>query len=330
MICRRLFLALSVAAAIGCTKEPSKQSVGRLTVAEGTQPIAAPVYVAYAKGFFKDQNLEVELLSFPTGRQSLEAVTGGKADIATVAETPIMHAAFSGFAVRVLATMLRSTENTYLVASRAQGIRNPADLLGKTIAVPSGTNAEYALSAFLAANALKPTDVKPLNMAPSEMLAPLRRGEVAAIVGWQPHIGRAERSLGSDTLVMSFASVYEETYNLVSMEARIAEKRELIERFLHAIEKAVEFIHQNPQEAVQIVSARIGMEPNELSELWGRYRFGLDLQQSLVETLRKQGAWAATTRQHDGTPPEMSRLIYREGLSAVAPGSVSLIDTIAK
>lgn len=53
---------------------PSKH----LVIAEGTQPVAAPVYVANEKHFWKDIGLNVELVSFTSGRLCLDAILGAR------------------------------------------------------------------------------------------------------------------------------------------------------------------------------------------------------------------------------------------------------------
>lgn len=320
------FAALALAASVGfggCgTGGTTKGKT--YVIAEGTQPIAAPVYVAFAKGYFKEEGVAVELASFPTGKLCLDALLGGHADFATVAETPIMHAAFKDQPIRIVTTMHRSRENTFCVGRKDMGVVDGASLRGKTVGVPLGTNAEYAFSAFLAKSGLKTTDLKVINLSPPEMIGPLGKGDLAAVAAWQPHIGRCLASLDSNATVLSFDSVYEETYNIVTSTTATLDDQAAIVKVLKALDRAISYMAQNRAECVGIVSKRIGMEEAELDRLWPIYRFGLDLDRSLVETLTSEGAWAVEAGHQSGAVPDMGKVISADALGAIRPEAVHL------
>jgi len=296
----------------------------KVVIAEGTQPIAAPIYVAYMKGYFKDEGVNVELVSFPTGKLCLDALIGGNADFATVAETPIMHASFKPVPIKIVATMHRSRRNTFCVARKDQGINAPSDLKGKTVAVPLGTNAEYALGTFLAKNKLHPSDLKLINLSPPEMIGPITRGDVAAVVGWQPHIGRCERALGDNGVPFSFDQVYEETYNLVTNTTMTTTRKETVTQVLRALDRAVAYMAGHRSEAIDIVADRIGMTRKELEQLWPIYNFGLDLRSSLLDTLAQQAQWAIDKGDHVGPIPNMRSIVSAAALREVRPQAIEL------
>lgn len=320
-------VALLLALVLAFTLWPKQKSPDstKVVIAEGNQPIAAPVYVAFSKGFFKEEGLNVELASFPTGKLCLDAVIGGKADFATAAETPIMHAAFKAIPIRIVATMHRSRFNTYLVARKDSDPTNDiAGLKGQAIGVPIGTNAEYALAAFLAKHSLPPGQFKIINLSPPEMIGPLARGDVAAVVGWQPHIGRSERALKDNSLRFSLDEVYEETYNIVASSETTDGKPEVVTKILKALDRAIAYMNDNPADAIKIVSERIGMDSDELDQLWTIYHFGLDLRESLVETLVSEGNWAIESGHQQGHLPEMRSLISPKALRSFKPNAVEI------
>ena len=116
----------------------------RLTLAEGSRPIAGPVYVAHAQGYFEAEGLEVILQPHTSGKAALQAVLEGRADLGTVAETPIMHAAMKGEQIYVVATIHQSEQNTVVVARQDRGILSPIDLSGRGLVLLS----ERTLSSF--------------------------------------------------------------------------------------------------------------------------------------------------------------------------------------
>jgi ABC-type nitrate/sulfonate/bicarbonate transport system substrate-binding protein len=304
------------------TKGPSDGSTGKVIIAEGTQPIAAPVYVAYAKGYFKDEGLNVELVSFPTGKFCLDALIGGKADFATVAETPIMHATFKDQPIRIIATIHRSRNNTYCVGRKDKGVIVPADLKDKIIAVPFGTNAQFALDTFLLKNSLNPKDLTFINLSPPEMNGQVLKGEVAAVVAWQPYIGRCEKALGDNGVSFSFDSVYQETYNIVTSVSIAEKQNEIVVKVLKALNRAIDFMKAKPDESIGIVAQRIGMEKSELKQIWPIYNFGLDLKQSLIETMTLQGKWAVKQGHQNGQVPDMRYFVSTTALMEVKPDSI--------
>ncbi len=325
----RLFIVILAIAFFGTGYWSCKslnQAVGenKIIIAEGTQPIVAPVYVAFAKGYFKNEGITVELASFPTGKLCLDALLGGKADFATVAETPIMHASFKNQPMHIITTILRSRENTFAVARKDNGIKNVSDLKGKVIGVPLGTNAEYALSAFLGKHGISTGDTKLINLSPPEMIGPLMRGDLAAIAGWQPHIGRGEKSLGSNAIRFQFDEVYEETYNIVASTEMVQQKKDVSVKVLKALDRAIAYMSENPTDSIRIVSERIGMENNELEQLWPIYHFSLGLRRSLVDLLTAQGEWAIKSGYQNEKIPNMQNLISGDALRTIKPEAVEL------
>ena len=67
--------------------EPSAEMVS-LRLAQNLSPISGVAIIAKDQGFFEAQGLDVEVSNFTSGKQCLETVMGGAADIATTAEAP--------------------------------------------------------------------------------------------------------------------------------------------------------------------------------------------------------------------------------------------------
>jgi ABC-type nitrate/sulfonate/bicarbonate transport system substrate-binding protein len=169
---RKLALALVVAfiaAACGGTAAPSPSPSGAATataaptVSKATcQPtsvkIAVPVtppnvvhlppYVAQELGYFKDENLTVELVRFEGGVGALKAMVAGGVNLAGTSTEPAVNAISQGVEVKVVGSYSPNISQVFAV--RGNVIKTTADLKGKRIGVQeSGAFADALSRAYL-------------------------------------------------------------------------------------------------------------------------------------------------------------------------------------
>ena len=164
-------LVLAAATLVGCEKSPP-QSGGQgvspppqqITFAYTYQPQSALAHVATAKGYFKEEGLDVQPLMRAFGKEALQAVLENRADFATVAETPVMFSGLKGDSIVVIANIEASTTNNAVVARKTAGISAPGDLKGKRVGFTPGTTSDFFLDSFLTANGLTRQDIHPLSL----------------------------------------------------------------------------------------------------------------------------------------------------------------------
>ena len=161
----------------------------------------APSYVAYEKGFFKDEGLDVTMKSNPGGLMSLKDLFEGRADIITVAELPIVYSVFDKKKYTdsergefyIIGDMIYSQQDIQqVVARKDRGIKTPADLKGKKIGVFKGTTLDYYMDIFFRDHKIDYSDVEIVDMNVFKMTDAIVNGELDAIFTWQPHVENAK------------------------------------------------------------------------------------------------------------------------------------------
>lgn len=116
------FAAILIFSLAACSNnsQPPKKQLEKVRVAEVTRSIFyAPEYVAFSKGFFKDEGLDVTLTTTAGGDKTMTALLSGGADIGLVgSETSIyVYAQGSGDPVINFA-QLTQTDGTFLVSRK--------------------------------------------------------------------------------------------------------------------------------------------------------------------------------------------------------------------
>ena len=310
-------------------KGPAKPTVPVQTLTLGVEAslLPAAVWVAEAKDYFQHAGVTVRIEAFESGRLSLLAMLEGEdIDICTVAPTPIMFKSFERRDFRILATFAYSYDDVKVIARKDRGINTAADLRGARIATPSETTGAFVLAAFLTYNGLLPSDVEVVDLNPSDLAIALKRGEVDAVVIWEPHAHQARTLLAQNAIRLPTSEIYRETFNFVARKQFAEDHPDAIRRFLAAVDRATTFIGNYPQAAQAIVAQRLGLHTEALTELWDDFVFELSLHQSLLMTLEDEARWAIENRLTDETQvPNFLDLLHLDAMVEVKPEGVTII-----
>jgi NitT/TauT family transport system substrate-binding protein len=288
---------------------------------------AAPIWIAEAKGFFAGNGLRVRIENYDSGKDACQALLQAKVDVVTMEEFVLVQNSFTHHDLRVLAT-IDTSETDELIARKDHGIRYLSDLKGKRIGVTGGTSGEFFLKLFLTFNNLSFREMNIVDLAPSQMLDAITKGEVDAVDTWEPIASAVKNRLGTNALVWSSQGVRQSRYVLaVGTRDWIKEDPETVEKFLTALFQAVTFMREHASEAKDIISNRFHYEPSYLDRIWSKHDFVLTLSQSLVMLMEDEARWIVESRAASGNKkPNYLEFIYLDGLKRVAPEAVTLFD----
>jgi len=326
-LCVLIAMGMIALALVGC--KPQQRQSGqseKITIAYTTLANSVLVHIAIAKGYFAEEGLDVNAQPHAFGKPALAAVLTGKADIATVADTPIVFAVMNGEKITTLAVIQTSNRNEAIVARRDRGITSPADLKGKKIGVPLGTTAHYFIDSILITNDIDGDQVTLIDMKPDEMSVALASGKVDAVSTFNPSLKQLEKSMGKSGVVFYAEALYTEIFCVAALQDFVKKNPEAIKKLLRALIKSERFVKEHTQEAQNIVADFIKTDRAILAETWDVMTFRVTLDQALLVGFEDQTRWILKNKLSKGTEmPNYLEQIYFDGLNAVKPDAVRIV-----
>ncbi len=286
---------------------------------------SCPVLAAQERGFFAEEGVQAQLQPHPSGKAALSAALQGKAQLATVADIPIMFAVMEQEPVSVVATIFKSDRDHGLVARPGSGITGPAGLKGKRIGVTFGTSAHFVLNTMLNRQLLAASDVTLRNMQSDEFAAALDSGDVDVVSTWEPNLGIVQSRLDGKGTVLYAEDLYEIPYSIAGSREYVVSHPESLKKILRAVIKGAAWCRDEPAAAQRMVATLMQPEGDKWRTLWPTYRFGVSLDQGLLLALEDETRWALANRLASGPMPNYLNAIDYKPLKAVAPGAVTII-----
>ena len=218
----------------------------------------AMFFVARDKGYFSQSGINVTAIRKGTGsNDALKLVGNGNADFG-FADLPTLQVGRSQkLPVVALAAVNQESPLAMISIKAKHPMSKPSDMKGMNIGVhPSGSTYVF-LKAFFAKNGLNLADFKQSTVAPpyENMLI---LGRVDVVPGYidaeVPELEAKAGGPGSLSILQGSDYGYDAYGSgLFTSEKMIAEKPDVVQRFVKAYVQAFAFVVQNPKEAVDIV-----------------------------------------------------------------------------
>lgn len=271
----------------GC-REKSAAPTGPMRLGLVTWIGYGPFYVAKEKGFFKENNVEVDLQRIEGDVERRAAIASGQLDGIALTLDSMIVLRTHGIPLRTVMAIDGSSGGDGLVAVSA--IKKVEELKGKQIAFPTGLPSHFFLYTVLKQHEMKMSDVKPIAMDADQAGAAFASGKIDAAVTWEPWLSKASEVGRGHVLATSreFPGTIEDV--LFMREDVIGKRSPEIEGIIRAWYKAVDFVTTNPTEAKAIMAKAFNLPDEKVTMLLAGIRYeGKQGNQAAFGTPEKPG-----------------------------------------
>jgi NitT/TauT family transport system substrate-binding protein len=246
-----------------------------------------PPYVAKEMGYFSDLNIEVELVTFEGGTQTVRGSVAGGLDITGTSADPAIIAAARGAGTKVVGTYSHKLSQSMLV----QGdIKSCKDLKDKKIGIQEvGAFSEVMSRAVLASCGLTPKDVQYVPVSTKGRVPGLLSGQIdSAILHVDQALVAKKKKADLNILVNLWETLPKWLYAAyIAPEKEISSNRQLYVDIMAALIKANRFMYNNKPKTVEIVTKYTQQDAEVVAQTY--------------DLLAGAGAWPV----NDGLPRDM-------------------------
>jgi NitT/TauT family transport system substrate-binding protein len=232
------------------------------TLNVGVIPIAdvAPLYLGQEQGFFEEENLTIEPQLAEGGAAIVPAVVSGDAQIGFSNTTSLIIAGSQNVPVQIISQGVvggASEDEAWdaVLVKKDGPIKSAEDLAGKTIAVNTLQNVgPLTINTALDSRGVDFGSVKYVEVPFPDMNAALDQGRVDAVWVVEPFVTQGK---GMDHVPVLYP--YEETEPNLTVATYFASRQyieengDVVDRFVRAMDKSLEYAQSNPDEVRQIV-----------------------------------------------------------------------------
>jgi sulfonate transport system substrate-binding protein len=291
---RGLFLIVALAC-IGAGAITSRDSAAAEKLRVGinlTTIETLPIYLA------ADGRDAIELIG-----GAIPALTAGKVDVVTNAETQAILRSTANPEIRVILTV---AEYGYrIVARRSAGIASAADLRGKKIATQLNSSAHFYIVKTLGSVGLSEKDVTVVGVLPPDMPSALARGDIDAVSIWEPAAEKSLQALGADALIIQ-GPAYRERFNLNTTAAIIADplRRAALVDLLRSLIRTSQEVRDHPERAQPLIAGKLNLPTQIVSTTWDLFRFPAAIPDDLLDSMVEQEPWMAEKQSRPARPRE--------------------------
>ena len=293
----------------------------KMVIATGVDPSFTHFYVGIKADIIKNNGVDAQLKTGPSGGGMIPLVVSGQANAA-------MAATFGGLnnhlvdSDLVTVAHLTTYEHFYGILALKE-FKSIADLKGRKVGITRGTASEALWFEALKKFNLPSPYAELVYVEPPEMLAAIERGDIVAYSNWEPWISRTLTALPNTHLLMDNHDVMRDAAFVYMHRKWIEQNRDAAVKFMRAMVQATDFINQKPQETKKIVGDTVNLSPNLMDLIMPKLSFWAKLDRESYDFIKVQ---VEQLKQRGRIKGEFSydKYLYPDLLKAIDPSRVAL------
>jgi ABC-type nitrate/sulfonate/bicarbonate transport system substrate-binding protein len=273
-------LAVVVAAAACASSPATSAPPGHTTSASAAATITiglptsvtsfanADVAVAQARGFFKAENLTVNVQNLSSGVPVVQGVVGGHLDIGASSIEPVVNADVHGAGVVIIGSY---TDRLTVDLVTPKTITSPAQLRGKRLGIQQvGAFREVMTRIVLEQAGMTQSDVAYIPGSSSGYTSSLLQGTIQSAVLQQEQVISALHKDSKLHVLVNYDKAFPDYFygTYVVSKTWLAGHEDVAQRFLTAIVRAHRFMYQNKAATVPIVAQATGFSQSIISKAY--------------------------------------------------------------
>jgi len=296
---RRFSIALAAAVGLG-TCLGASQTLAQNTVELQVGYIPAGIYAYFWRaneaGYFAQENLKVDLKVMAGGGVVIPALQAGSIQFGVSDALGVINARNNGIDIKYVSLDFAqaSDDPVHAVMTNDPNVKSPKDLVGKNVATNLSYNTDWTMMReWLRKNGVDPTKVNFSEVPFPDMLGAVRNGTLAAAGMVEPFYTLGANQ-GFRVLGLYFTDVKSPILftGIVSSGDYISKNPAVVERFVRAINKAIDDFKRDPNIARQTIAKNTKIPPEVVEKMHlGRWTTNSPLadMQFWIDAARKEG-----------------------------------------
>jgi NitT/TauT family transport system substrate-binding protein len=224
--------------------------------------VHAPFFLGKERGLYRDAGLDLTINEGRGSANTAQVVAAGTDTFGLADSSSVMRLVSKEAGIRTVMSLL-NTSSFGVISLAETGIRTPKDLEGKKLAITAGDALTQLFPAFAGFNKLDTSKIALVQIDPAGKVVALLEKRVDAILGGLDDQYFLVKQKGFNPAGMGFAKNGINTVGLtiLAQDATIADKPDLVRRFVAATQKSWAAAKADPDAAVAaLMKAKQGLD----------------------------------------------------------------------
>lgn len=247
-------------------QNPATERVPKFTLSVNSWVGFGPFWLAQEKGFFKDEGVDVNIVTMEdTAQRKIAMIKGDIDGLGDTVDLLVLERDEKVPAVAVMQIDVSNGADGILVTDDIKTIQ---DLKGKKIAVQRNFVSEAFLDYVLQKNNISPNDVQKIDTEAGAAGAAFVSGNVDVAVTFEPWLSKAKERKGGGKVLISSSDEPGVVVDILTInEDYLKNNPEIVKKIMRAWFKAVDYVKSNPDDAKEIMAKHYNLSVSEFSDI---------------------------------------------------------------